>query len=214
MESFPKQIFVTGIGTGVGKTITCAVLCDVLYADYWKPIQTGSDEFSDAEFIIHSRNNPITTIHQESYVFKAPASPLIAAELENCTIDISKISLPKTCNNLVIEGAGGALVHLTKTDFIIDLAKKWNTPVVLVVRNYLGCINHTLLTIEALKARNISILGIIYCGEKDESMRKVIEESCAIPILGSIDFSDEITDIFIAEQAEKMRDSLSQFFKL
>ena len=144
------KIFITGIGTDVGKTIASAIITQALEADYWKPIQAGDLDNSDSHKIQRYISNDKTIIYENSYKLNTPASPHLAAKLDGITIDLKKITEPKTKNHLVIEGAGGILVPLNNSDCIIDLIQK-EYKVIVVSRHYLGSINHTLLTFEALK---------------------------------------------------------------
>jgi dethiobiotin synthetase len=175
----PLKIFVTGIGTGVGKTFVSAALVETLAADYWKPIQTGSIEITDSH-TIRSLTYNYASIHAESYCLREPLSPHAAAELEDVTINWRAIECPKTDNHLIIEGAGGLLVPLTYTDTLADLIVHLAIPVCLVVRIYLGCINHTLLTIEALRQRKIQIFGIVFVGTENIQTQKVIVQQSGV----------------------------------
>lgn len=150
------QIFITGTDTNIGKTIVSSWLCLHTGYSYFKPIQTGSINNTDSNFIKKLNINT----YQESFVYKHPASPHLAARLENQSININNINIPKD-NNLIIEGAGGLLVPINKNILLIDLIKKINVPVILVAKSTLGTINHTLLSLEALRSRNINILGVI-----------------------------------------------------
>ncbi|HET6225481.1 MAG TPA: dethiobiotin synthase, partial [Bacteroidia bacterium] len=142
-----KTIFVTGIGTDVGKTIVSAVLVEALKADYWKPVQTGSFFSRDTTEVKRIVSNTKSQFFPESYLLKQPMSPHAAAELEGLEIQIDQIKLPATNNHLIIEGAGGLMVPLNRKYFMIDLIEKFNAEVILVVKNYLGSINHTLLSV-------------------------------------------------------------------
>ena len=155
------KLFITGIGTDVGKTIAAAIITEALEADYWKPIQAGDLENSDSHKIQSLVANQKTKIHPNSYLLHTPASPHYAATLDGITIDVKKITEPKTKNHLVIEGAGGILVPLNETQTIADIVQK-EYKVIVVSRHYLGSINHTLLTIEALQNRKINVAGIIF----------------------------------------------------
>ena len=167
------KLFITGIGTDVGKTIASAIITEALEADYWKPIQAGDLEDSDTHKIQKYISNSKTVFHKNSYALNTPASPHFAADLDNVTIDIEKIQEPKTKNSLVIEGAGGLFVPLNKKDTIIDLIKKEHK-VIVISLHYLGSINHTLLTIEALQNRNIKIAGIIFNGDENKATEEII----------------------------------------
>ena len=157
------KLFITGIGTDVGKTVASAIITQALEADYWKPIQAGDLHHSDADKVKALVSNKKSQFHPNAYALNTPASPHYAATLDGIVLDIKKIQEPTTTNHLVIEGAGGILVPLNDTDSIIDLIQK-DHKVVVVSRHYLGSINHTLLTFEALKNRNIAVAGIIFSG--------------------------------------------------
>ena len=167
------KIFITGIGTDVGKTIASAIVVEALEADYWKPIQAGDIDNSDSHKIQRYISNDKTVIHNNSYKLNTPASPHYAAEVDGTKIELAKIIEPKTSNNLVIEGAGGGLVPLNDADSIVDLIQKEYKTIV-VSRHYLGSINHTLLTIEALKSRKISVAGIIFSGDENKATEEII----------------------------------------
>jgi len=145
-----KGYFITGIGTGVGKTVVSAVLVKALKAEYWKPVQCGELDFTDSHQIETIASNPNLIIHSETYRLKEPMSPHAAAKMEGVTIEIDSIVAPSTENTLIIEGAGGLLVPLNDNDLMVDLIQQLGFPVILVVRNYLGSINHSLLSIELL----------------------------------------------------------------
>ena len=181
-----KPLFVTGIGTGVGKTLVSAILVEKLKADYWKPIQSGDLDSSDSLTIKNLISNTVTRIHPESYRLTQPFSPHKSAAIDGITIDPDKIQLPKTNNNLVIEGAGGLMVPLNDKFLMIDLIKNLGAEVVLVSQNYLGSINHTLLSIYALKNYGIPIKGIIFNGVKDSHTKEFILENSGMEELGHI----------------------------
>ncbi|HYK77474.1 MAG TPA: dethiobiotin synthase [Daejeonella sp.] len=181
-----KPLFVTGIGTGIGKTIVSAVLVEKLKADYWKPIQSGDLDQSDTHTVKNLISNSSSIFHPEAYRLTQPFSPHKSAAIDGITIDPSKIILPETQNQLIIEGAGGLMVPLNDEFLMIDLIKQLQAEVVLVVKHYLGSINHTLLSVEILKNRNIPIKGIIFNGEEDPSSEQYIINYCRIPVLGKI----------------------------
>jgi len=159
------KIFVTGISTDVGKTIASAIITEALEADYWKPVQAGDLNDSDSHKIQKYISNKKSFLHPNSYALQTPASPHLAAKIDNITIDLKNIIEPKTKNNLVIEGAGGIFVPLNDMDCVIDLIQQ-DYKVIVVSRHYLGSINHTLLTLEALKNRGINCAGIIFNGNE------------------------------------------------
>jgi len=162
-----KPLFVTGIGTGIGKTIISAILVEKLKADYWKPIQSGDLEDSDTNKVKSLVSNSITRFHQEAYRLTQPFSPHKSAAIDGIAIDPEKITLPATENLLIIEGAGGLMVPLNNNFLMIDLIKQLDAEVILVSQNYLGSINHTILSVYALKKEGIPIRGIIFNGVKD-----------------------------------------------
>lgn len=194
-----KKLFITGIGTNIGKTVVSAILTEALEADYWKPIQSGDLETSDSLKVKNLVSNPKTRIHPEAYRLNQPMSPHAAAKLDNVIIDLEKIELPKTTNNLIIEGAGGLMVPLNDNELIIDLIKKLDAEVILVSQNYLGSINHTLLSIESLKKRNINLLGIVFNGEENTETEQFILKYSGIECLGRIKHHQKITKEVILE---------------
>jgi len=181
-----RKIFVTGIGTDVGKTIVSAVLTQALKADYWKPIQTGTEFDNDTERVKKLVTNSGSVFHKEAYALKASTAPHAAAKAENVRIDLESIQLPETNNTLIIEGAGGLFVPINEKDFVIDLITKFDAETILVVQNYLGSINHTLLSIEALKSRKINLLGIIVSGVENVPSEEIILQQSGIKLLGRI----------------------------
>ena len=161
------HIFITGTDTHIGKTLISSWLCLQTGFDYYKPIQTGSSEETDTETLSYLCNHATRT-HKERYCLKAPLSPHLAANLEKKTININNITLP-TSQRLIVEGAGGLLVPLNEKHLMIDLIKKLDIPVILVASSRLGTINHTLLSLESLKARHIKTLGVILNGKCNQA---------------------------------------------
>jgi dethiobiotin synthetase len=165
--------FVTAIGTDSGKTVASAILCKTLMADYWKPVQAGYP--TDSETVRSLIGTAPIHIHPEKFIFKTPASPHAAAAIESVDIKLEDFVVPNTLSiDLIIEGAGGCLVPLNDHDFVIDLAVKFNAKVILVANLYLGSINHTLLTFEALKSRKLSVKGIIFNGPSNAESERII----------------------------------------
>lgn len=181
-----KTYFVTGIGTEIGKTISSAVLVEKLNADYWKPIQAGDLDNSDTLKVQNLISNSVSKFHPESYRLTQPFSPHYAAELDGIDIDLDNIVIPTTNNNLIIEGAGGLMVPINQNELMIDLIKKLDVEVILISKNYLGSINHTLLSVEALKNRNISIKGIVFNGVKTDASESIILKRTGLKFLGRI----------------------------
>jgi dethiobiotin synthetase len=181
-----KSLFVTGIGTGIGKTVVSAVLAEKWKADYWKPVQSGDLDNSDTAQVKSLVSNSKSFFYHEAYKLTQPFSPHKSAAIDRITIDPKHIVLPAINNNLVIEGAGGLMVPLNKQFLMIDLIKKLGCEVVLVTQNYLGSINHTLLSVYALKNENIPIKGIIFNGAKDIYSKEFILEYTGLNLLGHI----------------------------
>lgn len=203
------KLFITGIGTDVGKTIASAIITEALQADYWKPIQAGDLNQSDSHKISNYISNSKTIVHPNSYALNTPASPHYAASLDNLVIDIKKIKEPKTQNHLVVEGAGGILVPLNDKDTIADLIQP-DYKVIVVSRHYLGSINHTLMTIEALTSRKISIAGILFNGDENISTESIILSKTGIKNLGRIGNEPYFDKNVIAEYADAFREALEK----
>jgi dethiobiotin synthetase len=201
------KIFITGISTDVGKTIASAIITEALEADYWKPIQAGDLNDSDSHKIQRYISNDKSVIHENSYKLNTPASPHLAAELDGITIDLKNIIDPKTASHLVIEGAGGLFVPLNETDFVIDLIQP-DYKVIVVSRHYLGSINHTLLTIEALKNRGINIAGIIFNGNENLATETIILNTTQLKCIGRIEEEPYFDQNVISEYADLFRDNL------
>jgi dethiobiotin synthetase len=201
------KIFITGISTDVGKTVVSAIVTEALEADYWKPIQAGDLHNSDSHKVRSLISNSKSRIFENSYALNTPASPHLAAERDGITIDIRNVIEPQTENHLVIEGAGGLFVPLNETETIADLIKP-DYQVILVSRHYLGSINHTLLTVEALKNRNIEVSGIIFNGEENQSTESIILHKTGIKVIGRIDPEPYFDKNVVAEYAESFRESL------
>ncbi|PKP18555.1 MAG: dethiobiotin synthase [Bacteroidetes bacterium HGW-Bacteroidetes-23] len=201
------KLFITGIGTDVGKTIASAIITESLEADYWKPVQAGELDFSDKDKVQSLISNSKTKIHDNSYALKTPASPHFAAELDGISININSIKEPKTKNHLVIEGAGGIFVPLNETDTVMSLIQP-DYKVIIVSRHYLGSINHSLLTIEALQNRKIPIAGIIFSGDENEATESIILSKTGVNFLGRIDNEPYFDQNVISYYAEKFKENL------
>lgn len=195
------NIFVTGTGTGIGKTVVSAIITEALKADYWKPVQAGFESGTDSEWVKNVLSNGVSTVHPEKYKLELAASPHIAAEKENIniSIDVIKEAMPRV-DNLVIEGAGGLMVPLNKKEFVADLIKALDARVVLVSRNTLGSINHSLLTAMACKQKGIRVLGWIF-NDNYLDYENEITEWTGYHHLGAIPFVASPDKKFVAEQA-------------
>jgi len=181
-----KPIFVTGIGTGIGKTIVSAVLVEKLKADYWKPVQSGDLDDSDTKKVKSLVSNSNSRFHEEAYRLSQPFSPHKSAAIDGITIDPRQVIMPVTGNQLIIEGAGGLMVPLNAKFLMIDLIKQLDAEVILVSQNYLGSINHTILSVYALKNEGIRIKGIIFNGIKDIYSKDFILKYSGLDELGHI----------------------------
>jgi dethiobiotin synthetase len=201
------KLFITGISTDVGKTIASAIIVEALQADYWKPIQAGDLDHSDTHKVKEYVSNAESKFHPNSYALNTPASPHFAAEVDGITIDLNKITEPKTQNHLVVEGAGGIFVPLNNNDCVIDLIQT-DYKVIVVSRHYLGSINHTLLTIEALKNRKINIAGIIFSGDENKATESIILSKTGINCIGRIDQEPYFDQNVVKEYADLFRENL------
>jgi dethiobiotin synthetase len=205
-----KTLVVAGIGTGVGKTIISAILVEALQADYWKPIQAGDLENSDTHAVQKLVSSERTVFHPEYFRLKNPMSPHAAAELDQVEIRSNDLSLPKTENTLIIELAGGLMVPLNPEELNLHLLKKWQAPVILVSKNYLGSINHTLLSLELLKTNHIPVLGIIFNGEQNKSTEEFILNYSKINCIGRIENFTTLDKTNIKQAADGLKNSLNQ----
>ena len=201
------KLFITGISTDVGKTIASAIIVEALQADYWKPIQAGDLEHSDTHKVQSLVSNTQSHFHSNSYALQTPASPHLAAAIDGITITMNEIQEPKTNNHLVVEGAGGILVPLNETQSVVDLIQP-DYKVIVVSRHYLGSINHTLLTIEALQNRKIQVAGIIFSGDENTSSESIILSRTAVPFIGRIVQEPYFDNNVISEYAELFRENL------
>ena len=199
-----KRIFITGNGTDVGKTIISAIFTEHLKADYWKPIQSGELDNTDTMKVKRLVSNSKTVFHEERFKLFQPLSPHASAEIEGVKIQLEDFSLPVTNNHLVIEGAGGLMVPLNNKILIADLIVFFKTSVVLVSRNYLGSINHTLLTVQELKRRGIPILGIVFNGEHTPQTENFILQYTQLPLLFRVNMEDIIDKQTIIKYSEQI----------
>jgi dethiobiotin synthetase len=204
-----KKILVAGIHTGIGKTICSAILCQSLAYDYWKPVQAGDLEASDTMFVqAHTQN---VRLHPERYRLQIPASPHFSAQKEGITIRKEDFVFPATQNGLIIETAGGIMSPLSENLLNLDLAEHLACPIVLVSKNYLGSINHTLLTINALQSRKLPILGIIFNGEANEASEKMILRYSGLPLLFSVPQFENLNPISLQKYAQELSEKLKGF---
>lgn len=203
-----SSFFITGIGTDVGKTIAAAIVTEALEADYWKPVQAGDLDNSDSHKVRRLISNTTTTFHNNSFALTQPMSPHAAATRDGIELTSEKINRPETNNHLVIEGAGGLLVPLNDRETIIDLILPQDR-IILVSRHYLGSINHTLLSIEAIKARDFDCFGIIFSGNENLETEEIIMKKTKVPFLGRIEEEPYFDRNIIKQYAEDFRHKLN-----
>lgn len=183
-----KKIFVTGTDTGVGKTVLSALLCAALDAVYWKPIQTGTDEGTDRRTVMELAGIPESQTGDEAYMYAPPVSPHLAARWAGDKINLGLLREPRVPagKTLVIEGIGGVLVPINDTEFVTHLIRLLDVPVLLASRSSLGTINHTLLSLKALRSANIEIVGVVLIGEPNQDNREAIEQYGQVRVVGEI----------------------------
>lgn len=207
-----KIIFVSGTGTGIGKTFVSAILAEALQADYWKPVQAGYATITDSDWVRTSLSNKQSVVHPETYKLKLAASPHIGARQEDISISLQKIAsqLPSTEHDLIIEGAGGLMVPLNDHEFVADLIKLLDIPVILVSRNTLGSINFSMLTAMACRQKKIKVIGWIFNDNYMNYEHDIVKWS-GIPLLASIPFAPRPDSVFVKEQAERIKKQLDKW---
>lgn len=200
--TYPKKLFVTGTDTDIGKTVVSSILVSGLKADYWKPIQAGRDPISDTEFVKKATGFRDDHFHEESFDLTEPMSPHAAAEIDGVSIGFHDIQEPETKrDHLIIEGAGGLIVPVNDDQYVIDLIAHFGYPAFLVAKSGLGTLNHTLLSLEAMRNRNIPIFGVVLVGNKHDSNEEAIikygriQRLFRLPILPDIN-SESVKEAF------------------
>ena len=196
-----KQFIVAGIGTEIGKTVASAILTTGLKANYWKPVQSGDIDTGDAYWI--RSWVPSATIHPSTYALTQPLSPHTAAEIDGITIQVDDFQIP-TDKTLIVELAGGIMVPLNDQQTNLDLIKHLNLPVILVSKNYLGSINHTILSYEILKQHGIPMAGIVFNGPENPSGEKFILNHTGLPLVLRVNTENELNEAVIASYADKI----------
>ena len=204
-----KSIAIAGIHTGIGKTIASAVIAEALSADYWKPVQAGIEE-RDIELVRNLISNSAQRVHSESILLKQPMSPHAAALAEGVAIDFTRFAWPNTSKMLLVETAGGLLSPISENKTMADFITHFQLPVILVVANYLGSINHTLLTLEVLKARGIPLIGMVVSGPNNHSSESFIEQYSGSSIIARIPQLDIVNANSIKNCAEIIKDKLQK----
>lgn len=180
------RLIVTGTDTGIGKTVFSAALAGALGAVYWKPVQAGLEDETDSQTVVRLSGLPSQQVLPEAYRLRTPASPHLAAELDGVTIDSRSLVLPETDRPLVVEGAGGLMVPLTRDVTYLDVIATWRAPVVLCARTTLGTINHSFLSIAALRARDVAILGVAFIGNENVESERIIADMGGVRRLGRL----------------------------
>jgi dethiobiotin synthetase len=187
------RFVVTGTDTGIGKTVFAAGLTELLGGYYWKPVQSGLEEETDSEAVQRLGGLPASRILPEAYRLKTPASPHLAARIDGVTIQADTLLPPEGDGPLVIEGAGGVLVPLTEQLLFADVFARWQIPVILCARTALGTINHTLLSLEALRQRDTPVFGVAFIGEEQAESQAIIAAMGRVRILGRLPPLDPLT---------------------
>lgn len=193
-----RCIVVTGTDTGVGKTVFAAALAGALGGWYWKPVQAGLEEGGDRSAVARLSGLSPERLLPEAYRFATPCSPHRAAQIDGTAIDPARLVLPSVAGPLVAEGAGGVLVPLSRTLVYADIFMRWKSPVVLVARTSLGTINHSLLSLEALRARQIAVLGVAFVGEENDDSERTVVELGRTRRLGRLPMLDELDAVRLA----------------
>ncbi|EJJ31441.1 dethiobiotin synthase [Rhizobium sp. CF142] len=188
-----RRFVISGTDTGIGKTVFAAALTAALDGYYWKPVQSGLEDESDSETVMRLGGVPGTRILPEAYRLATPASPHLSARLDGIAIDPERLVPPMTNRPLVIEGAGGLLVPLSDDLVFADMFARWQVPVILCARTSLGTINHTLLSLEALKHRNIPVFGVTFIGDENQETQRTIVKMGGIRSLGRLPWLQDIT---------------------
>ncbi|AYG66059.1 dethiobiotin synthase [Rhizobium sp. CCGE531] len=180
------RFVITGTDTGIGKTVFSAALAGALNGSYWKPVQSGLDDETDSEAVARLGDVPPERILAEAYRLSTPASPHLSARLDGVAIDPSRLVPPETNGPLVIEGAGGLLVPLSDELVFADIFARWQIPVILCARTSLGAINHTLLSLEAMRHRGIPTFGVAFIGEENLETQRIIVDMGGVRSLGRL----------------------------
>lgn len=204
-----RRYFITGTDTGVGKTVLSALLCAALDASYWKPIQTGTEVDSDSGTVRALAGLEAEKILPEAYQFAPPVSPHLAARRAGVRIDLTKIILPASETPLIVEGAGGVLVPVNDTESMVDVMRQLGLPVILAARSSLGTINHTTLSLAALRNASVEVAGVVMIGAPNAENRAAIEEYGKVRVVGEIPWLAEINrDVLLEIFAARFDQSL------
>lgn len=203
------NLFITGIGTNVGKTVVSAVLTEALQADYWKPIQSGVVEGKDSDTVKSLISNSKSVFYPETYLLKEPLSPHFAAKLDGVEIELGNIKLPQTSNHLIIEGAGGLLVPINDYHYVIDIAKQFDCEIVLVISSYLGCINHSLLSIDYLLRNHFKLKALVFNGTFESEVKQAITNYVKNTLIIDVPQLDELSKSAVLQISSQIKAQLS-----
>ncbi len=215
------NLFITGIGTNVGKTVVAAILTEALQADYWKPIQSGVEEGKDSDTVKLLISNAKIVFHPEAYLLKQPLSPHFAAKLDGVAIEMNKITSHfvtlsgveeesrSEANHLIIEGAGGILVPINSTQYVIDIAKQMDCEIVLVISSYLGCINHSLLSIDYLLRNQFKIKALVFNGEFEPEVKQSIVDYVKNTLIIDVPQLDELSKSAVLQISSQIKAQIS-----
>jgi len=206
-----NSIAIVGIHTGIGKTIASVVLAEALGADYWKPVQAGKDQ-RDTLLVRQLLTDGAKRVHDESIVLSEPLSPHAAAAIDNVDVDYKKFEWPQTEKTLLVETAGGILSPMSANTTMADFIVHYRLPAILISMNYLGSINHTLMSIEVLKSRGIKLIGVIMNGIENEQSEIFIRRYSQVPMIGRIPYISSLDNENIRKRAMQLKPSLAQFF--
>jgi dethiobiotin synthetase len=205
-----QSIAILGIHTGIGKTIASAVIAEAIGADYWKPVQAGTEE-QDSVLLRHLLTNGTARVHKEAVVLSQPLSPHAAAAIDHIEIDHTKFEWPHTDKTLLVETAGGVLSPMSSTTTMADFVAHYKLPAILVVQNYLGSINHTLMSIEVLKNRGIKLLGVVISGTTNEASETFITQYSGVNIIARISYLNTLDNATVIKEAQTIRHTLPNF---
>jgi dethiobiotin synthetase len=210
-----RPIFITGIGTEIGKTVIAAILVEALQADYWKPVQAGYALGTDSQFVKTILTNTASKVFPETYKLSMPAAPHLAAKTEGKTISLGRIAehysiISQASKLMIIEGAGGLMVPLNDNEFIIDLIKKLDARVVIVSRNYLGSINHSLLTAAVCKEHKLDVLGWVF-NDRYLDYEQEVSQWSGYPVITSVPRAPQVNKAFILQQAQIVKTELNHW---
>lgn len=207
------SLFVTGIGTEVGKTVCAAILTEALQADYWKPIQAGALEHTDTDEVRSLVRNEYSYFWRSAYQLALAASPHWAAQHEGVDIRLASLGLPQSKRRLIVEGAGGIMSPVNDQCTMLDMLAMWSIPTVVVSRHYLGSINHTLLTVQALRSRGIFIVGLIFNGTPHPPTESYILNHTQLPLIGRLLPHDTLTPDIVSGYAQQWKPVLVELLE-